>query len=153
MDFIHNSGLNWIDIFIASPLPGSELYDICKAGGYLKSNDFDMCDYWSGNIETEFFRAKQIEEIQVYNTIKKDFVNNLDMQNENWERALINFEYVINANHKNPFAYYYASKAAKKLGMDDKSEHYYETYLDIRKNSEQWETVFQKFVAESVEFS
>lgn len=152
MDFIHNSGMNWIDIFIATPLPGSELYDICKAGGYLKNNDFDTSDYWSGNIETEFFKAKQIEEIQVFNTIKKDFVNNLDMQNENWERALINFEYVINANHKNPFAYYYASKAAKELGLEDKSERYYKIYLDIRENSEQWENVFQKFIAESVEF-
>lgn len=28
MDFIHSSGLNWVDIFIASPLPGSDLYDV-----------------------------------------------------------------------------------------------------------------------------
>lgn len=153
MDFIHSSGLNWVDIFIASPLPGSDLYDVCKKGGYLKSDNLDTCNYWEGNIETEFFKAKQIEEIQVYNTIKKDFVHNLDMQKENWERALINFEYVINANHNNPFAYYYASKAAKKIGLLSKAHKYYHIYQEIRRTSVEWENLFQKFIMDSVEFS
>ena len=153
MEFIHRSELDWIDIFIASPLPGSDLYDTCQAGGYLKKGDFDTCDFWQGNIETEFFKAEQIEEIQVYNVIKKDFVYNLDMLNKNWERALINFEYVINARHENPFAYYYAAKAAHEIGMDDKAVQYYEQYKDIRKNSVEWEKVFQKFMSESVDFS
>ena len=152
MEFIHNSNLNWVDIFIAQPLPGSELFEVCKAGGYFKTSALDTCNYWSGNIETEHFKAYEIEEIQVYNTIKKDFVNNLDMKNGNWSRALINFEYVINAKHKNPFSYYYASKAAGMLGMTEKAENYYKTYLEIRKSSYEWEAVFQKFLSESIEF-
>lgn len=153
MEFIHQSELDWIDIFIASPLPGSDLYDMCQAGGYLKKGDFDTCDFWQGNIETEFFKAEQIEEIQVYNVIKKDFVNNLDMLNKNWDRALINFEYVINARHENPFAYYYAAKAAHEIGMNDKAVQYYEQYKHIRRNSVEWEKFFQRFMAESVDFS
>lgn len=153
MDFIHNSELNWVDIFIASPLPGSELYDMCQVGGYLKSDDLDSCNFWQGNIETEFFKADQIEKIQVYNMIKKDFVNNLDMQHKNWERALINFEYIINAKHENPFAYYYAAQAAYELGMKDKADKYYKKYVDVRKNSPNWEEVFQKFMADSINFS
>lgn len=152
MDFIHSSELNWVDIFIASPLPGSELYDICKKKRHFKSDNLDLCNFWAGNIETEFFTAEQIEEIQVYNMIKKDFVNNLDMQEENWERALLNFEYVINAKHKNPFAYYYAARAAKMLNQQKKAEEYYENYLNIRRNSRTWEVIFQKFCAESIYF-
>ena len=153
MEFIQNSELNWIDIFIASPLPGSDLYDMCKAGGYLKNSDLDKCDFWSGNIETEFFSAKQVEEIQVYNTIKKDFINNLDMQKENWQRALVNFEYVINANHKNPFAYYYAAKAAQKLGNVEKVDRYNVKYLEIRQSSPEWQEIFNRFIADGVEFT
>lgn len=152
MDFIHNSKLNWVDIFIASPLPGSQLYEICKNGNYLKNDGLDKCDFWKGNIETESFKAKEIEEIQVYHTIKKDFVNNLDMQNGNWKRALMNFEYVINAKHKNPFAYYYAAVAAKQLGMDEKASEYFELYNEIRANSVEWEKLFQRFIAESTKF-
>lgn len=152
MDFIHNSDLNWVNIFIASPLPGSELYDICKTNGYLKRSVLDVNDYWSGNIETEHFEAAQIEKMQVYNTIKKDFVNNLDMKNENWERALVSFEYVINGNHENPFAFYYAAKAAKKLGKKEIAARYFTAYEDIRGNAKKWEALFQRFMAESVEF-
>lgn len=153
MDFIHNSGLNWVDIFIASPLPGSDLYDMCQAGGYLKNNDLEACNFWQGNIETEFFKAEQIEEIQVYNMIKKDFVNNLDMQKKNWKRALINFEYVINAKHENPFAYYYAAEAARMLGIENKAKKYYKKYKNIRSTNDEWEKIFQKFTEESVQFS
>lgn len=153
MEFIHHSELDWIDIFIASPLPGSDLYDMCQTGGYLKRSDYDTCDFWQGNIETEYFTTDQIEEIQVYNVVKKDFVNNLDMQNGKWERALVNFEYVINAKHKNPFAYYYAAKAAHEMGMENKAERYYKRYEDIRKNSVEWEKVFQKFMSEAADFS
>ena len=152
MEYIHGSDLNWVDIFIASPLPGSDLYDNCKAGGYLKNTDLDNCDFWSGNIETEYFNAEQIEQIQVYNTIKKDFVHNLDMKNHNWERALINFEYVINANHKNPFAYYYASEAARELGMTQKALDYRKAYSDIRTNDEKWESIFCRLAEEAIEF-
>lgn len=152
MDFIHNSGLNWVDIFIAQPLPGSELYDVCKAGGYLKQGRIDKGDFWSGNIETEFFAAGQIEEIQLYHTIKKDFVDNWDMRHGNWRRALINFEYVIHAGHKNPFAYYYAAEAAKYLGEEGKAREYYGLYTHIRKNSGEWEGLFQKFEGQSVTF-
>lgn len=153
MNFIHGSRLNWVDIFIASPLPGSDLYDMCQAGGYLKNKGLENCNFWQGNIETEFFTAEQVEEIQVFNVIKKDFVNNLDMKNKNWERALVNFEYVINAKHENPFAYYYAAKAAHEIGMYDKAGQYYKSYVDIRKNSEEWERIFQKFMEEAVDFS
>lgn len=152
MDFIHQSGLNWIDIFIAQPLPGSDLYEMCKAGGYLKESGFDSCNFWSGNIETEYFRASQIEELQVYHTLKKDFVENLDMKNKNWERALINFEYVIYAKHQNPFAYYYAAKAAKELGQMKKADDYFKSYIDIRAGSEEWEALFQKFIEQDVVF-
>lgn len=75
------------------------------------------------------------------------------MQKENWERALINFEYVINANHNNPFAYYYASKAAKKIGLLSKAHKYYHIYQEIRRTSVEWENLFQKFIMDSVEFS
>lgn len=124
-----------------------------RDGGYLKNENLEDCNFWQGNIETEFFTAAQIEEIQVYNVVKKDFVNNLDIQDKNWERALINFEYVINARHENPFAYYYAAKAAYEIGREDKAGQYYEQYVDIRRNSQEWEKLFQRFQAESVEFS
>lgn len=152
MDFIHQQNLNWIDIFIASPLPGSELYDVCKSGGYLKNNNMDQCNFWEGNIETEYFKPDQIEAIQIYNTIKKDFVHNLDMMHQNWKRALINFEYVIHAKHENPFAYYYASKAAKELNKMEKAREYYESYQQIRSHSSEWESLFQRFITEKETF-
>lgn len=152
LEFIHSTRLNWVDIFIASPLPGSELYEICVRDGYLKSTSLDACSFMQGNIETEYFTATEIEDLQVYNTTKKDFADNLDMQNKRWDRALINFEYVINGRHENPFAYYYASIAAENLGFVDKQKNYYEKYKKIRNSNREWEKLFQRFIEAGYSF-
>ena len=152
MNFINQSRLRWASIFIASPLPGSELYDICVREKLLKSNNLEAASYLKGNIKTAEFTPEELEDIQVYNTIKKDFVNNLDMQERCWESALINFEFTINAKHENPFAYYYASIAAMKLGIKEKQEEYFEKYAVIRKNNQNWENLFQRFISEGINF-
>lgn len=150
MDFIQHSKLNWVDIFIASPLPGSELYDVCIKKGYLKNAKMDNCNFWQGNIETEYFTADEIEQIQLYNMVKKDFVNNLDMGDERWDRALINFEYVINANHENPFAYYYGGIAAQKIGQMSKAAEYFSKFRLIMNENEAWRKLLERFVSEGI---
>lgn len=152
MDFINESRLRWASIFIASPLPGSELYDICIRRKLLKNNNLETTSYLKGNIETKEFTPEQLEDIQVYNTIKKDYVNNLDMQEKKWESALINFEFVINAKHENPFAYYYAAIAARELGIKEKEQEYFTKYSFIRENNRKWEELFQRFILEGISF-
>ena len=119
---------------------------------YLKNERLDLGSYTQGNVETEYFTVDQIEEIQVYNTIKKDFVNNLDLQNGQWGRALANFEYVIKGKHENPFAYYYAAVAAGKMNMPKKKEKYFEQYMRIRRHNKVWANLFQRFIDEGVQF-
>lgn len=145
MDFIHKTPFNWVDIYIASPVAGSELYDICREKGYLRSGDLGEYNFWEGSIETPEFRPEQIQEIQLINVLRKDFVDNYDMLHENYKRALINFEHVINTNPDNPFAYYYAALASKNLLYNDKSLKYYDSLKKIISKNPQWKYYFDMF--------
>lgn len=151
MQFIQNSELNWVDIFIATPLPGSELLDMCLEGGYLSKADITNVNFWHSGIVMDGFEPGELEKIQQYNVIKKDYVCNLDMKQHNWERALANFQYVINAKHENPFAYFYAAQAAENIGKTDMARAYYESYSNILRESNAWKALYDAFCEEGVD--
>lgn len=145
MEFIHNADLNWANIFIATPLPGSELYQKCIEGKYLVKRDNGHSDFFEGNIATEDFTPQYVERVQLFNTVKKNYVNNLDMKNGNYNRALSDFERVINLKHENPFAYYYAALCANKVGEIEKAELYLDAYNKIKIEKEQWRELINQF--------
>ncbi len=50
--------------FIANPLPGSKLYEICKEKGYIKDDfDFEAISYSKSNYETPEFTSQELENI------------------------------------------------------------------------------------------
>ncbi len=62
--------------FIANPLPGSKLYEICKQKGYLKDGfDFETINYGKSNYETPEFTSRELENVRD----KEAFVFNLSV--------------------------------------------------------------------------
>ncbi|MBI4845877.1 MAG: cobalamin B12-binding domain-containing protein [Candidatus Omnitrophica bacterium] len=62
LDFINKIKLDRISLFIANPLPGTAIYDICKHKGYLAGNSADLsCDYFSARFDTDQFSRKFLE--------------------------------------------------------------------------------------------
>ncbi len=122
IQFIKSADLNWVSVFSASPVAGSELYDVCKEGDYLDSEKADSYDFYTGCISTEEFTSSEIEEYQIETNTYCNLVNNWDMRHGNYERALLNFMTAIKSNPDNPLLYYYASKCADKLERTEASE-------------------------------
>lgn len=62
--FARKMGFNSAGIFIATPLPGTELYKICQEKGYLVPGfDFETINFGIGNIQTPDFTPKDVETI------------------------------------------------------------------------------------------
>ncbi len=61
-NFAKELDLDGIGIAIATPLPGSELYDICKKKGFLRKGfDKRAIEFYVGNIVTDEFTPKELE--------------------------------------------------------------------------------------------
>ena len=62
--FARKLRLDAVGIFIATPLPGTELYRICKEKGYLKEGfSHEKINYARGNIETPDFTSREVEQL------------------------------------------------------------------------------------------
>jgi len=62
--------------FIANPLPGSQLYEICKQKDYLKDDfNFETKNYTQSNYETPEFTSRELENIRE----KEAFIFNMSV--------------------------------------------------------------------------
>ena len=123
--FLKTINANWFMIFCATPLVGSEMFDICLKKNYLKHSI--ECDYKKAIIETEDFTAEYIQEMAYFLNLELNFVENSDFRLGNYKMALKGFENAIRAKNDHALAYYYAAKCYEKLGDLEKAQQYMNT--------------------------
>jgi radical SAM superfamily enzyme YgiQ (UPF0313 family) len=121
--FLKTISPNWFRINIATPLVGSEMFEIAVKNNYLK-DDYISGDFKKAVVETEDFTAEYIEEMSYILNLELNFVENSDFRLGNYEIALKGFENAIRAKNDHAIAYYYAARCYEKLGNLEKAQHY-----------------------------
>ncbi|MDD5285982.1 MAG: radical SAM protein [Desulfuromonadaceae bacterium] len=142
--FLNTINANWYLIFCATPLVGSEMFDISVRKKYIKGNYKD-CDYKKAIIETEDFTSEYIQEKAYELNLELNFVMNSDMRLGDYETALRGFENAIRAKSDHAFAYYYASKCHVKLGNMEKATEYLNIARTIISGDPYWSDHMNKF--------
>ena len=121
--FLRTISPNWFRINIATPLVGSEMFEIAVKNNYLKE-DYISGDFKKAVVETEDFTAEYIEEMSYVLNLELNFVENSDFRLGNYETALKGFENAIRAKNDHAVAYYYAARCYEKLGNLEKAQQY-----------------------------
>lgn len=116
MKFIKDIEFDWNGFNLATPLRGSELYDICTKNGYidknLKINEIEDKKYI---IKTPDLEPEYITKITYLMNLESNFVNNYRMKSGDYSIAAKCFQDVINRTTNHAFAYYYLSKAQEAM--------------------------------------
>jgi radical SAM superfamily enzyme YgiQ (UPF0313 family) len=67
IQFAENIDIDYVKIFIATPLPNTELYRIAREGGYLRKDfDFNKHLWADGWIDTDEFRHQDLKILRAY---------------------------------------------------------------------------------------
>jgi len=142
--FLKTLDATWFRIYIATPLVGSEMYEICVKNNYLKGNHIG-CDFKRGIIGTEDFTPEYIQN-KVYSlNLELNFVGNSDFRLENYGKALKGFENTIKVRSDHAFAYYFAAKCCKMMNLDEKYLAYKVKYQEIIEKSAFWRNYANQF--------
>lgn len=135
--FLKTLNANWFMVFCATPLVGSEMYQICKEKNYLKESCID-CDFKKAIVETEDFTAEYIQEKAYFLNLELNFAENSDFRLGNYKTALMGFENAIRSKEDHAIAYYYAAKCYDNLGNIKKAKKYMTKAKKIVKNNTFW---------------
>jgi anaerobic magnesium-protoporphyrin IX monomethyl ester cyclase len=134
----------WFRIYVAVPLMGSEMFDICIKKGYLKEGFIDG-DFKKAVIETEEFTSEYIQKTAYSLNLDLNFVENGEVRLGNYARAVKEFENTIKVKNDHAFAYYFASKCYQELNMKEKYVQYRDRYHEILAASEFWQGYARQF--------
>jgi len=147
--FLKTIYATWFRIYVAVPLVGSEMFDLCIKKGYLKEGFIDG-DFKKAVIETEEFTAEYIQKIAYSLNLDLNFVENGEMRLGNYARAVKEFENTIKVKNDHAFAYYFAAKCYKELDESHKYKEYVNKYIMILKDSSYWRDWVDQFNLEPI---
>lgn len=123
LNMLKKVGFDWVHIFLAIPIVGSRLYDICIKNNYLITNEnttTNMNNHITSKacIKTPTIDPIQLEKYAYFMNLDINFVHNYNIKRGNYEKAKSFFENVVKRYPNHAFAYYYLSEAQKHLGVD-----------------------------------
>jgi radical SAM superfamily enzyme YgiQ (UPF0313 family) len=153
LEYLQTTSIDWFQCFVVAPLPGSELYKICKENGYLVENyDISSIDYKNCFISTKDFTPEYIEKKVYEMNLTLNFVNNYNFRTGNYNVALMLFERIINSViDTHAFAYYFAAKCCLMLHIDEKYKNYRTKYVEMIEKYPFWREYATQFNLEKLD--
>lgn len=146
--FIAEVGIDWCFFNFATPLRGSELFNICIEQGWVDKKFIgigrvDMSEYI---IRSPGIDPQEITD-QIYRmNLAANFVNNYRMKIGDYSTAKRCFEEVLERHPDHPFALYFLAKAQEALGVESESaDRNLRRYDAILAADPRWQTLALSF--------
>jgi radical SAM superfamily enzyme YgiQ (UPF0313 family) len=138
--FIKDVGLDWASFSLASPIRGTELYDICIKNKYIpekmKIGEYELGTYI---IRAPGLSPETLPTISYRMNLDVNFVNNRRMRMGDFQTAARCFEDVIERYREHAFAHYFLAQAYEKIGGNEsKVGENLARYEAIVANNETW---------------
>jgi len=146
MQMIFDVGFDWVKFFLAAPIAGSKLYEICKENGYLINEDFSQYVVTKANIRTPEIDPDYIEDRVYLMNLEANFVGNYMLRTGNYHRAFLHFENIANRYPNHAFAHYYLAKANESLGRSEELNKYHQNkFSELITTDRTWERYARHF--------
>lgn len=122
LDMLINLDIDWAYIFIAIPITGSKLYELCEEHGYLTNKDYDNYNTRECNIKAPGVDPISIKK-EAYNMIMVvNFILNSNYRNKRYEVCLPYFSSAVEKYPNNKIARYMLRKTLKCIKNESKNK-------------------------------
>lgn len=136
-------GLDWVSFFVAAPIIGSRLYNICEEKGYFV-NDAREVNFTTCQIKTDDFTPEEMsDKVYKYN-LEVNFLKNYNYVNGNYEVAITYFNAVA-IKHNHAFAHYMLYKCYSELNDNQEKIDYHRDKYNSLATEKFWSELIRYF--------
>ncbi|MEI7429025.1 MAG: radical SAM protein [Betaproteobacteria bacterium] len=128
---------DWYRVFVATPIPGSAMYDEAIAAKYFVDSPVNA-NYKRAVIETPEWSAEYIQHISYAMNIELNFVFNTNMRLGNYSRALACFENALQAKPEHAIALFYAGLCLHRLDKAERAAEYLHKARNFAASTDFW---------------
>ena len=125
-DMLLELEVDWVHMFIATPITGSRLYKICVEKGYLTTEDHDQYNTNNCIIKAPGVDPDKIKEESFYMDMVINYILNFNYKKGNYDTCLAYFQNIAKRYPDNPVVHYMI-------------------YKTIIEKDEYWNKMFKKF--------
>ena len=143
-DMLLKLKLDWVYIFIAIPIPGSRLYEICDKHGYFLNKNYDNYNMTKCNIKAPGVNPKKIEKEAYYMNIVTNFIVNKNYQDRKYSKCLPYFLHVAKKYPQHAAAHYMLANIYSKKNQKSLSGKHKNLYKNIINQDPFWSSIFQR---------
>lgn len=146
MKMLYDVGFDWVKIFIAIPIAGSRLYDICKENGYLVNDSYSDCFTTKCSIKAPEIDPEQLENDVYQMNLDINFINNYNVRTADYKKAIIYFENIVNKYPDHAFVHYALAIAYKGAGYKNTDVvHHQERFVELINKDVNWAKYAEQF--------
>jgi anaerobic magnesium-protoporphyrin IX monomethyl ester cyclase len=139
-DFIVSTGFDWNGIFIATPFPGSRLFELCRDRGYISLDHLVNPNIFECQITAPGVDPETITQEAYLLNLDANFVNNYNMAQGFYQKAVSYFSGIAKRYPTHAFVHYFIAKALQHTtGTDHVSiKNHYHQYEEIISSDSSW---------------
>ena len=139
--------LDWNEFAVTLPYPNTELWDICVKEKFISKNsdDTDSLTYMHSYIRTPEFSVEEVRDIAYSANIEVNFLNNPNFVKLSINRAIEDFQRIVNRYPEHSIAKYMLYKSFLKKNMNAAAEQCKSELILLLSENQKSRELFTKY--------
>jgi tetratricopeptide (TPR) repeat protein len=133
-----DNGFDWVHVYLAMPIFGSRLYEICKEKGYIDNPNSDDFVATKSVIRAPGIDPEALETYAYETQLRVNFVENYNIKIGRHEVALPYLKNVVEKYPGHAFGHLYLSKCHAAMGDPEKAADHHATAQSIFDSDSWW---------------
>ena len=145
MQMLLDSGFDWVHVYLAMPIFGSRLYDICVENGYIENTNSQDFVATKSVIRAPGIDPVKLEAFAYEMQIRVNFVDNHNMKIGRYDVPMDYLKNVVTKYPDHAFGHYFLSKCYRHNGNEVLAEEHLDRFLDICARDAWWNGMAEKY--------
>jgi radical SAM superfamily enzyme YgiQ (UPF0313 family) len=145
LQMLLDSGFDWVHVYLAMPIFGSRLYDICVENGYIENAQSQDFVATKSVIRAPGVDPVKLEAYAYEMQIRVNFVENHNMKIGRYDVPMDYLKNVVTKYPDHAFGHYFLSKCYRETGKESLAEEHLGRFLDICERDAWWGSMAEKY--------
>jgi radical SAM superfamily enzyme YgiQ (UPF0313 family) len=145
LQMLLDSGFDWVHVYLAMPIFGSRLYDICVENGYIENAQSQDFVATKSVIRAPGVDPVKLEAYAYEMQIRVNFVENHNMKIGRYDVPMDYLKNVVTKYPDHAFGHYFLSKCYRATGKVNLAEEHLGRFLDICERDNWWSNMAEKY--------
>jgi len=145
MQMLLDCGFDWVHVYLAMPIFGSRLYDICVEKGYIDNPNSQDFVATKSVIRAPGVDPVKLEAFAYEMQLRVNFIENHNMKMGRYDVPMDYLKNVVSKYPDHAFGHYFLAKCYSATEKENFAEEHFSRFLEICDRDDWWRNMAEKY--------